>query len=275
MQCVNPFLITKHIDLEKHPEGYISVPCGKCLQCKMSRSREWASRIMHEVPYWTNPLFVTLTYDDKNLPHNSSLKKRDLQLFFKRFRKSLKTKIKYYACGEYGEKALRPHYHLILFTDEKELPLSSSWGKGLYHVGQVTYESARYVAQYINKKYYGDLAETTYTNKKLESPFQVQSQGIGLRYALDNTLQLVNQLYITNRGIKTQLPRYYVNKLKINKEPLIEMVQQKQAETQLNYIKKGLTDYISIRNAIKKAREQNEMSLSAKIGLFNAKNRKL
>nr|QJB19312.1 MAG: replication initiator protein [Microvirus sp.] len=274
MQCVNPFLITKHIDLEKHPEGYISVPCGKCLQCKMSRTREWASRIMHELPYWQNSVFLTLTYSDENLPDNGSLKKRDLQLFFKRLRKTIKTKIKYYACGEYGEKALRPHYHAIIFTDDKINTLPS-WGLGHVHHGTVTLDSARYVAQYVNKKYYGNLADTTYTNKKLESPFQVQSQGIGLRYALDNTLQLVTQLYITNKGVKTQLPRYYVNKLKIDKTPLIEMVQQKQAETQLNYIKKGLTDYISIRNAIKKAREQNEMTLDAKNRLFNAKNRKL
>jgi hypothetical protein len=42
--------------------------------------------------------------------------KRDLQLFFKRLRKAYPdVKLRYFACGKYGEQFARPHYHVILF----------------------------------------------------------------------------------------------------------------------------------------------------------------
>lgn len=103
-------------------------------------------------------LFVTLTYDDDHLVFNENmlgqLCKHDLQLFFKRLRKSI-GKFRYYACGEYGERTLRPHYHAILFGvsplfTEK---ITEAWDHGFCQFGSVTRESIQYVAGYVTKKF--------------------------------------------------------------------------------------------------------------------------
>ena len=60
---------------------------------------------------------MTLTFNDENLGDNN-LEKSELQKFFKRLRKrhekDINFKIKYLACGEYGKKRGRKHYHVIL-----------------------------------------------------------------------------------------------------------------------------------------------------------------
>ena len=71
-------------------------------------------------------------------------------------------------CGEYGEKYSRPHYHACIFNhdfEDKELwttkqgtklyiseELQSIWPKGFSTIGDVTFDSAAYVARYILKK---------------------------------------------------------------------------------------------------------------------------
>nr|WAE43395.1 MAG: replication initiator protein [Microviridae sp.] len=185
------------------------MPCGRCTACRINRTREWATRITHELSYWEYSSFVTLTYNNENINKEMSLKKRDLQLFFKRLRKTLgKEKIKYYACGEYGENFGRPHYHAIIFgIQSNDKRIKDSWPAGFVRCGSVTYESARYVAGYIQKKYNGKLAEEVYGNK--ERPFQLQSQGLGKQWALDNETGLIENLGLTINGKKTTMPRYY------------------------------------------------------------------
>lgn len=101
---------------------YIDIPCGHCLECRLEYSRMWADRCMLEALDHKENCFITLTYDDLNIPlvdgvrpdtgevtKFKTLDKRDLQLFVKRLRKRLggDVKIRYFACGEYGEQTLR------------------------------------------------------------------------------------------------------------------------------------------------------------------------
>lgn len=117
--------------------------------------------------------FITLTYRDEDIPYENgfpTLQKRDAQLFLKRLRKQFGLGIRYYLCGEYGEKTGRPHYHAILFglgpddCDPEWLlfggqsgfrrasPLSRLWRHGIVHVGSVSRHSIQYVAGYVTKK---------------------------------------------------------------------------------------------------------------------------
>lgn len=97
--------------------SYIEVPCGKCLECRIQRTRQWADRCVLEAKQYKKNYFVTLTYDDNHLPDKNSLKPKDLQDFMKRLRKKFKgVKIRFLACGEYGDLSFRPHYHLLLFN---------------------------------------------------------------------------------------------------------------------------------------------------------------
>lgn len=204
MQCTSPYYVG----------GTGPVPCGRCMSCRIARSREWAIRLVHEQESWEDSCFVTLTYADEYLPDNQSLVKKDLQNYFKRLRKSIyPLHIKYFACGEYGETYERPHYHAIIFgLAQSSDVLKDNWTAGFVRTGTVTFKSCRYVAGYIQKKITGDLSKSEYGVRV--PPFQLQSQGLGLAWAIKNKQNMINNLYITTNGVKTGLPRYYVKKLK-------------------------------------------------------------
>lgn len=128
-------------------------------------------RCVHESQMHDRNCFITLTYDNETVPQDYSVKLRDWQLFMKRLRKHVGTNsIRFFACGEYGDKGNRPHYHALLFGYDfadktlyrtnkngdrlyrSEL-LNEIWGKGtLNEIGNVSYKSARYCAAYIVKK---------------------------------------------------------------------------------------------------------------------------
>ncbi len=63
--------------------------------------------------------YVTLTYNQEHLPPGGNLVPEHLVGYLKRLRKNTKSTFKYLACGEYGDKKGRPHYHLIIFTDRE------------------------------------------------------------------------------------------------------------------------------------------------------------
>ena len=152
----------------------VSVPCGQCIGCRLDRSRQWAIRCYHEAQLHGENSFITLTYDDAHLPPGGTLVKKDFQDFMKRLRERIAPRrVRYFHCGEYGEKTSRPHYHACLFGfdfDDKALfrrsrgislyvsdTLSELWPFGFSTIGDVTFESAAYVARYILKKHLGEI----------------------------------------------------------------------------------------------------------------------
>lgn len=183
----------------------VTVPCGQCIGCRLDRSRSWAVRIMHEAEQELRSCFLTLTYNDDFLPKGETLVKEHVQKFWKRLRKQLSkdepdVKIKYYQCGEYGEREKRPHYHAVVIgwrpTDLKYYKtqdgnklytsdsLTSIWGFGHVIVGQVSFDSAAYVARYITEKITGEPAKNHYGNRIPE--FSTCSHGIGKAWANKN-----------------------------------------------------------------------------------------
>lgn len=154
-----------------------AIPCGKCHACRINHAADWAVRCQLEAEYWPQSCFLTLTQDDAHLRHtlhgSQTLDPKDLQDFWKRLRITLQRRgygnIAYYACGEYGSKRGRPHYHAILFgfkPDDLEFVrisysghpiyrssfLESVWKRGIVFVGSVSVDSCGYVARYCQKK---------------------------------------------------------------------------------------------------------------------------
>lgn len=155
--------------------------CGSCLSCRIAKQRDWAVRAMHESVLHPEDeaSFLTLTYNDEHLPPDRGLVKADLRNFMKRLRRRVGSGLKYLGCGEYGDVGLRPHYHAALwghsFPDrvletrsKKGFPLYSSktltdaWSCpkcrqpiGFALLGNLTYDSAAYVAGYTVKKITG------------------------------------------------------------------------------------------------------------------------
>lgn len=153
-------------------DNVIMIPCGKCAGCQIEKANEWATRAYLESQKWAKNAFLTITYNNDNLPAKRTLIKADLQKFWKRLRKTLKEPIRYMACGEYGPKTLRPHYHAAVFNywpDDCEKykqnitgnwlytskKLNNIWGKGYVIIGELNYESAAYIARYVYKKAFG------------------------------------------------------------------------------------------------------------------------
>ena len=51
----------------------LTLPCGQCVNCRLNRSQEWAIRCVHEASLHSQNSFITLTYNNDNLPANGSL----------------------------------------------------------------------------------------------------------------------------------------------------------------------------------------------------------
>ena len=93
--------------------------CGQCLHCRINQSRIWQTRLLLEASDCFDSTFMTLTYDEYNVPFNYYLDKTHLTKFLKRYRKRLGHKIRYYAIGEYGDETWRPHFHLAIFSEKQ------------------------------------------------------------------------------------------------------------------------------------------------------------
>lgn len=199
MPCFRPLKGYQHLlkDLEsgkrkvffKLREGYhdklIQIACGQCRYCRLRKSKDWAIRMMHEAKQYDRNCFITLTYDPEFLPPGGTLVKKHFQDFMKRLRRKYGSGIRFYHCGEYGDKFMRPHYHACIFNfdfDDKvhwktvngykyytSKKLSRVWtfaGKrkpiGHVVIGELTFESAAYVARYVTKKITGPKAKYKY-----------------------------------------------------------------------------------------------------------------
>lgn len=205
----------------------IKIPCGKCPGCKLEMSRQWAVRCMHEKRLHKSSCFVTLTYNDANLPPGNTLVKSDLQNFLKRLRHETGPGLRFFACGEYGSITSRPHYHLLLlnsdFTDKRivksgsqynlyESPsLSKLWTAGNHALGDVTFESAAYVARYCMKKRQN--GKTTSDGRTPEYIVMSRRPGLGTGYFDKYKSEIISHDTIIVNGLPAALPRFYDNKL--------------------------------------------------------------
>jgi len=221
------------------------VPCGRCIGCRLERSRQWALRCVHEASLYERNTFITLTYDPENLPPSGTLVKKDFQDFMKRLRRKYPDKIRYFHCGEYGEQLARPHYHACLFnfdfadkllwkkSDGGDLYVSESlneiWGLGLCVLGSVTFDSAAYVARYVLKKHSENVKteaayyhwENHYVDRDtglIRDPEYITmsrggrkkgSHGIGASWMKEFAGDVYPEDSVVVKGIKMRPPKYY------------------------------------------------------------------
>lgn len=239
----------------------ITLPCGRCIGCRLERSRKWAMRCVMEASLHDANSFITLTYDNDHVPSDMSLRPKDLQDFFKRLRKRIGVPIRYFACGEYGEHTQRPHYHAIIFGyqfEDRELwnPMMSElrmsraskksrlslstgallsanlkdvcassegvwrscysssllqdlWSFGFTSVGDMTFESAAYVARYCLKKVTGDAAEAHYNGRVPEFVRMSNRPGIAAGWFAKFGTDVYPADKCFARGHPCKPPRYF------------------------------------------------------------------
>lgn len=125
------------------------------MHCRFNRRRLWAHRMILEAVVHPTATFLTLTYNDENLPDAGSLVPRDVTLFLKRLRFALPGRtIRYFLVGEYGDESERPHYHAALYNVgyEDYAAIQDAWPHGFVYLGDLTWDSASYIAGYVTKK---------------------------------------------------------------------------------------------------------------------------
>lgn len=227
--------------------GYLKVPCGVCIGCKLERARQWAIRCMHEASLYDENCFITLTYNEEHLPDRNELKYSDFQLFMKRLRKKFASrKIRFFMCGEYGETFRRPHFHACLFNcrfDDMVLFKRTKAGSDIYTseilnslwtdsrgnsigyatVGELNFNSAGYVARYVMKKGYGH-DDSDYDQIELETGevFKQEKEfnkmslkpGIGTGFYHKYKSDMFPHDICVMNGVAMKPPRFYYRKLK-------------------------------------------------------------
>lgn len=144
--------------------------------------------------------------------------------------------VRFYMAGEYGEQFARPHWHACLFgidfQDKKYLgrtpsgsklwtsaTLEKLWPLGFSSIGEVTFESAAYVARYVmkkitgqqQKKHYEKIDHDTGEIIELKPEFNNMSrkQGIGKAWLERFEADVYPHAKVIVRGHKTNPPRYY------------------------------------------------------------------
>lgn len=297
--------ITK-LSNSKNIKSVKMIPCGQCISCRLNKSRDWANRIMMECKEWKFNYFVTLTYEDQYLPikrcYNDetgeiitgfTLDKKDLEKFNHDLRQYWIRKynhqgIRYYECGEYGSQNLRPHYHCIIFNlpylDDLKVyrktevgdilytseTLSKIWKKGYVVIGEVTYESASYVARYVMKKKFGKEADAYYQSMAKIPEFTTMSRmpGIGRNYyeANKSTIYATDEIFIQGKkGIVGVKPSKYFDRLYEQDEPedYKRIKRERNKKNTLNT--KLLKDKVKTVENIQGQREVQERTLQSKI----------
>lgn len=227
----------------------MSLPCGKCGECRTRRATSWSFRLMQEEKVSSSAYFITLTYENPPMSDKGYmvLQKRDVQLWLKRVRKSVgktsaNTNIKYYVVGEYGTIGYRPHYHVIIFNlplenligkkfadavkrDELVLDgkfpfFSDSWPQGHITIGQVSGASVGYTLKYLCKP----PRIPVHKNDDRIPEFSLMSKGLGAAYMTDKMVEwhkadlLHRTCAVIEDGKKIALPRYYRDRMYSSEE---------------------------------------------------------
>jgi len=259
----------------------LAVPCGRCVGCREDRSKAWAVRIVHEQQLHADSCFITLTYDDEHLPYGGTLHYPHFQRFMKRMRERLSVPIRFFMCGEYGEKLSRPHYHACVFgygfrSDRKPFKnssdgqvlytsdlLSEIWTDGFASVGELSFESAAYVARYCMKKMTGAKAELHYEKLVLDTgeilsivpEFARMSLKPGIasewydKYASD----VYPRDFVPVAGRKYRPPRFYDKKLEVSDPIVYDELKAKRLATAMACVDDCTPDRLRVREVVKMA----------------------
>lgn len=195
-------------------------------------------RCVHEASLYKRNCFITLTYNDENLPERKKLKQEDFTAFIKRLRKKQQG-IRFYLGGEYGTENDRPHFHAILFNwdwDDKTYYKTTSagekiwlsatldrlWGHGYASTAEMTFESAAYIARYCMQKITGEAAEEHYKRYDelgeyhLPPEFNNMSRmpGLGADWYKFYKSDIHTNDYVIINGKETNVPKFYDKILK-------------------------------------------------------------
>lgn len=224
-------------------------PCRKCLPCLIARQKAWVTRLTEELRNHDENYFVTLTYNDENLPAddngqlcfnkrhliklNQDIRKRYQDGRFRNpvyeqvfgspqfFELPQDVKYKYYITSEYGPSdsgTHRPHYHAVFYGMQVplytfELLLKLLWPYGFVSVFPAEDGAAGYISKYLVTDGVG---KQSYQSEDQMHPFALMSKGLGLSYVermADWHRQDSRRMFTQYHGSKGRMDRYLKHKI--------------------------------------------------------------
>lgn len=284
------------------PHVDVTLPCGKCIGCRLDKSRDWALRCVHEQQTMEEDgfesCFITCTYNEEN--YDVSLNKDDFPAFIKRLRthndrmvwshvrqtfiprtSQKKAPIRYFQCGEYGDLKTRRHHHAAIFGfdfPDKELweintetgenyyrsdTLEKLWSFGWCIIGQLSWESAAYIARYTTKKVNGELAKSHYKTADIHTgevlpilpEFVTMSRrpGIGDRWYQKYGPDLHSKDYVTVNGRKFSGSKFYDTRLDKTDPQALSVLKRKRIERAKEHAHDNTLRRLRDREVVKKA----------------------
>lgn len=201
---------------------YVTAACGKCMECRQQKQRQWLVRMSEELRQEPNAYFMTLTIDDNNYAELSNICKTDdnneiatkaVRLMLERIRKKTGKSIKHWFVTELGhDKTERLHLHGIVWGIGTDQLIMEKWNYGFVYTGTfVNEKTINYITKYMTKE---DKDHPGFVGKVL------CSKGIGAGYinrqdAKNNVYKPGETIetYRMRNGTKINLPVYYRNQL--------------------------------------------------------------
>ena len=203
----------------------VPVGCGKCIECRKQKARNWQVRLQEDIRVNKNAKFVTYTFSEVELQkldneikglsgydRDNEICRKAVRRYTERWRKKYGKTLRHWLVTELGhQNTERVHMHGIVWTD-KVKDIEEIWKYGNVWIGDyVSAKTINYIVKYVNK---ADEVHKTYNSKVFTS------KGIGReyierrdskrnKYKKEETIET----YKTREGVELALPIYYRNKI--------------------------------------------------------------
>ena len=125
----------------------VPVGCGKCIECKHKKSRDWKARLQEELKSNNQGKFITLTFSNESIKQiiceqeltkmsgyelDNAIATKAVRLFLERWRKKHKKSLRHWLVTELGHNGTENiHLHGIIWTDENLFHVEQVWNYGL------------------------------------------------------------------------------------------------------------------------------------------------
>jgi len=227
----------------------LSVPvgCGKCLECRKQKSRQWQVRLQEDIRVNKNAKFVTFTFSERELQkldneikglsgydRDNEICRLAVRRFTERWRKKYKKTIRHWLVTELGsQNTERVHLHGLLWTDETKEVIEEKWNYGKIWIGDyVNGKTINYIVKYINKvdKAHKEYNSKIFTSKGIGGNYMQRKDIERNKYVKGETIET----YKTRQGIELALPIYYRNKIYSDEEK--ELLWLEKLDEQVRYL---------------------------------------
>ena len=202
---------------------WVPVGCGKCMECRKQKTRQWQVRLTEDIRENKNGKFVTFTFSDEELnkleneikdlkgyERDNEVCRLAVRRYTERWRKKYKKTVRHWLVTEIGTTSTeRVHLHGIIWHNNKE-DIVKIWKYGGVYIGSyVSDKTINYIVKYLNK--------TDKIHKEYK-PKMFASQGIGKnylnrkesernKYSKNGTVET----YKNKKGYEMGLPIYWRN----------------------------------------------------------------